>query len=376
MNNFQDDCYWMSQALRLAERGFYTTRPNPRVGCVIVKDNQLIAEGWHYRAGEPHAEVHALQQAGDKARNATAYVTLEPCSHTGKTGPCANALIAAGISRVVYAMQDPNPLVAGRGLQNLRDAGVVVDGPVLENSARELNHGFIKRMEKKLPYVRCKLAMSLDGRTAMADGKSQWITGVDARSDVQRLRAQSGAIITGADTVIYDNPTFTLREAELNLPNARDITGLPPLRVLLDSRQRVNVDAKFFQIQSPILLVHTLRESIKEYPDWVEALYFPDAQQKVDLEKLLQFLAEKHINDVLVEAGSTLAGAFLSGGLIDELIIYIAPKLMGNNARALFDLPLQNLSEAVNVEIVDMRAVGKDWRVVAKPSPVISIIEK
>lgn len=374
MTNLTNDCFWMSQALRLAERGFYTTRPNPRVGCVIVKDNQLIAEGWHYRAGEAHAEVNALLNAGDKARNATAYVTLEPCSHTGKTGPCANALITAGISRVVYAMQDPNPLVSGRGLQILRDAGIEVTGPVLESSARELNPGFIKRMEKKLPHVRCKLAMSLDGRTAMADGKSQWITSAAARSDVQRLRAQSGAIISGADSVILDNASLTLREAELHLENAQDIIALPPLRVLLDSRQRVDLDAKFFQVQSPILLVHALSESTKQYPDWVETISLPSleknsAEQKIDLQKLISLLAERYINDVLIESGATLAGSFLSAGLIDELIIYMAPKLMGNLARPLFELPLQELNSAVNLQIVDVRAVGKDWRIVAKPSP-------
>lgn len=362
-----DDNYWMSQALRLAERGFYTTRPNPRVGCVIVKDNQLIAEGWHYRAGEGHAEVNALRDAGDQARNATAYVTLEPCSHTGKTGPCANALIAAGISRVVYAMQDPNPLVAGRGLKILRDAGIEVDGPILENSARELNPGFIKRMEKKLPYVRYKLAMSLDGRTAMADGKSQWITGPDARSDVQRLRAQSGAIISGADTIILDNASLTLRESELHLENALDVIALPPLRVLLDSRQRVTPDAKFFQIQSPILLVHALDQSLQQYPDWVEVISLPGVDQKIDLHKLIRLLAERQINDVLIEAGATLAGSFLSAGLIDELIVYMAPKLMGNLARPLFELPLTELGSAVDLQIMDVRAVGKDWRIVARP---------
>lgn len=367
MNN-SSDAYWMSHALRLAERGFYTTRPNPRVGCVIVKDNQLIAEGWHYRAGEAHAEVNALQQAGDKARNATAYVTLEPCSHTGKTGPCANALITAGISRVVYAMQDPNPLVSGRGLQILRDAGIEVAGPVLESSARELNPGFIKRMEKKLPYVRCKLAMSLDGRTAMADGKSRWITGADARSDVQRLRAQSGAIITGADTVIHDNASFTLREAEFNLENVQDIIALQPLRVLLDSHQRVDTNTKFFQHPSPILLVHALGEPIKKYPEWVEVVSLADPQtNKIDLKKLIQLLAEKHINEVLIESGATLAGSFLSAGFIDELIVYMAPKLMGSDARPLFDLPLQDLNAAVNLQISDVRAVGKDWRIVARP---------
>jgi diaminohydroxyphosphoribosylaminopyrimidine deaminase / 5-amino-6-(5-phosphoribosylamino)uracil reductase len=367
MNNSVNDAYWMSQALRLAARGFYTTRPNPRVGCVIVKDNQLIAEGWHYRAGEGHAEVNALHAAGDKSRNATAYVTLEPCSHTGKTGPCANALISAGIARVVYAMQDPNPLVAGRGLKILRDAGIEVDGPILESSARELNPGFIKRMEKKIPYVRCKLAMSLDGRTAMPDGKSQWITGPDARSDVQRLRAQSGAIISGADTIILDNASLTLRESELHLENAKDIVALPPLRVLLDSRQRVTPDAQFFKIQSPILLVHALDQPVNQYPDWVEVISLSGVDQKIDLQKLMRLLAERQINDVLIESGATLAGSFLSAGLIDELIIYMAPKLMGNLARPLFELPLTELGSAVDLQIVDVRAVGKDWRIVAKP---------
>jgi len=367
MTNPTNDCYWMSHALRLAERGFYTARPNPRVGCVIVKDHQLIAEGWHYRAGEAHAEAHALRSAGDLARNATAYVTLEPCSHTGKTGPCAHALVTAGIARVVYAMQDPNPLVAGRGLQILRDAGIEVVGPVLEESARQLNSGFIKRMEKKLPYVRCKLAMSLDGRTAMADGKSQWITGAAARSDVQQLRAQSGAIVTGVDTLIQDDASFTLRESELHLKNAKDIVGLPPLRVLLDSKQRLAEDAKFFQIPSPILLVHALTDSVKKYPDWIELISLPNEDQKIDLGKLLGLLADRQINDLLVEAGPTLAGSFLSAGLIDELIIYMAPKLMGNLARPLFELPLKELNSAVDLQIVDVRAVGKDWRIVARP---------
>jgi diaminohydroxyphosphoribosylaminopyrimidine deaminase/5-amino-6-(5-phosphoribosylamino)uracil reductase len=271
-------------------------------------------------------------------------------------------------------MQDPNPLVAGRGLQMLRDAGVEVTGPVLESSARELNPGFIKRMEKKLPYVRCKLAMSLDGRTAMADGKSQWITSADARSDVQRLRAQSGAIISGADTVIMDNASLTLRVAELHLDNAQDIVALPPLRVLLDSRQRVNVDATFFQISSPILLVHALDQSTKQYPDWVEVVSIPSlekngAEKKIDLQKLIRLLAAKQINEVLIEAGATLAGSFLLAGLIDEFIIYMAPKLMGNLARPLVELPLNELSSAVDLQIVDVRAVGKDWRIVARPSP-------
>lgn len=365
------DHMYMAQALRLAERGLYTTMPNPRVGCVLVKDGQVIAEGWHYRAGEAHAEVHALQQAGTEARGATAYVTLEPCSHRGRTGPCAEALLAAGVARVVFAMEDPNPRVAGTGLERLRAAGVIIDGPLLEEDARALNPGFLKRMERKLPHVRCKLAMSLDGRTAMASGQSKWVTGRKSREDVQRLRARSCAIISGIDTVISDNAALTVRVDELQLPNAVDAAARQPLRVILDSRLRLGRDAELLRHPSPILLVHSAAEGnetrVHDWPAHVELLALPDAQGRIDLLAVLRELAQRQCNEVLVEAGATLAGSFLRRGLLDELIIYMAPKLLGSSARPLFDLPLNTMSAALPMKINDMRAMGDDWRITAVP---------
>ena len=243
------DAHYMARAIELARKGLYTTHPNPRVGCVIVRDGQVVGEGWHVRTGEPHAEVHALRAAGDQARGATAYVTLEPCSHYGHTPPCAEGLITAGVARVVAAMQDPNPDVAGRGLKRLVDAGIQVCSGVLEAQARALNPGFLKRMEHGLPFVRVKMAMSLDGRTAMANGESQWITGPAARSAVQRLRAQASVVLTGADTVLADGARLTVRGPELGLDPELTALALsrPPLRVLVDGRLRVPLDAPFFK---------------------------------------------------------------------------------------------------------------------------------
>jgi diaminohydroxyphosphoribosylaminopyrimidine deaminase/5-amino-6-(5-phosphoribosylamino)uracil reductase len=365
------DHQFMAQALRLAERGLYTTMPNPRVGCVLVKDGQVIAEGWHYRAGEAHAEVHALAKAGDMARGATAYVTLEPCSHTGKTGPCSEALISAGVGRVVYGMEDPNPQVAGRGIERLQVAGVRVDGPLLEEDARALNPGFVKRMERNLPYVRCKLAMSLDGRTAMASGQSKWVTGRKSREDVQRLRARSCAIISGIDTVLSDNASLTVRANELQLPNADDAAAKQPLRVILDSRLRLARDADILRQASPILLVHNGNdENVARRHDWpehLELLAMPGQQGRIDPQALLRELARRECNEVLLEAGATLAGSFLRRALLDELIIYMAPKLLGSNARPLFDLPLDTLSSALPMKIRDIRAIGDDWRIISVP---------
>lgn len=365
------DHEFMAQALRLAEQGLYTTMPNPRVGCVLVKDGKVIAEGWHYRAGEAHAEVHALQQVGEQARGATAYVTLEPCSHRGKTGPCSEALLAAGIARVVFGMEDPNPQVVGRGLEQLRTAGVVIDGPLLEDEARALNPGFLKRMERKLPYVRCKLAMSLDGRTAMANGESKWITSRKSREDVQRLRARSCAIISGIDTVSRDNATLTVRAKELALSNAEDAAARQPIRVILDSRLRLARDAELLSQPTPILLVHNggdeNAERCQHWPAHVELLALPDPHGRIDLSALLRELAQRQCNEVLVEAGATLAGSFLRRGLLDEVIIYMAPKLLGSSARALFDLPLATMSAALPMKIRDMRAIGEDWRITAVP---------
>ncbi|MBF6623930.1 MAG: bifunctional diaminohydroxyphosphoribosylaminopyrimidine deaminase/5-amino-6-(5-phosphoribosylamino)uracil reductase RibD [Pseudomonas stutzeri] len=364
------DHAWMAHALRLARQGLYSTHPNPRVGCVIVRDGERIGEGWHLRAGEPHAEVHALRQAGERARGATAYVTLEPCSHHGRTPPCAEALVQAGVARVVAAMRDPNPLVAGNGLERLRAAGIEVASGVLEAEARELNAGFVKRMESGLPYLRAKLAMSLDGRTAMASGESQWITGPAARSEVQRLRARSSVVLTGADTVLMDDARLTVRAAELGLDPEQ--TGLilqrPPLRVLVDGRQRVPLDASFFQA-GPALVAAASGESAGRYRTaGHELLALGNGQGRVDLHALLATLAERGANEVLLEAGPRLVGAFAALGLIDEYQIFVAAKFLGSSARPLLDLPLERMSEARELKIVDIRAFGDDWRVLARPA--------
>lgn len=364
------DFEFMARALRLAERGLYTTMPNPRVGCVLVKDGQVVGEGWHVRTGEPHAEVNALLAAGDNVRGATVYVSLEPCSHHGRTGPCSQALVDAGVSRVVYAMEDPNPLVSGRGIEIMRAGGIQVDGPILEDDARALNPGFIKRMERKLPFMRCKLAMSLDGRTAMASGESKWITGPKARADVQRLRARSCAIISGVDSVLQDNSSLTVRADELDLPEAQDIASRQPLRVILDSRLRLARNALMFKQHTPILLVHNgmaTGDQLAGWPDFVELLALPAKDGRIDLHALVRELAQRHCNEVLVEAGATLAGNFLRRGLLDEIIVYMAPKLLGSNARPAFDLPLETMSASLALKIKDIRAVGRDWRITASP---------
>jgi len=364
------DYAFMAHALRLAERGLYTTMPNPRVGCVLVKNEQIIAEGWHIRAGEAHAEIHALHFAGENARGATAYVTLEPCNHQGKTGPCSHALVEAGVTRVVYAMEDPNPLVAGAGITYLKEAGITVDGPLLEEDARALNLGFIKRMERKLPFVRCKMGMSLDGRTAMATGESQWVTGRKARADVQRLRARSCAVISGINTVLQDNALLTVRATELELPDAESATAKQPLRVVLDSSIKLPRDAKILSQLTPILIVHNgtaPTEQLLGWPDHVECIALGAKDGRIDLKALLVELAKRQCNEVLVEAGATLSGSFLRRGLVDEVIVYMAPKLLGSSARPLFDLPLNTMASALPLKILDMRAIGNDWRITAVP---------
>ncbi|PAB30159.1 riboflavin biosynthesis protein RibD [Pseudomonas savastanoi pv. nerii] len=364
------DVHYMARALELARNGLYSTHPNPRVGCVIVRDGQIVGEGWHVRAGEPHAEVHALRQAGELARGATAYVTLEPCSHQGRTPPCADALVNAGLARVVAAMQDPNPDVSGRGLLRLMNAGIGVQCGVLESEARALNKGFLKRMETGQPYIRVKMAMSLDGRTAMASGESQWITGPEARSAVQRLRAQSSVVLTGADTVLADKARLTVRPDELGL-NA-ELTALaaarPPLRVLIDGRLRVPLDAPFFQAGSALVVTCAAASARGRYQEeGHEMLALADSAGHVDLRKLMGELATRGVNEVLVEAGPRLAGAFARLGLVDEFQIFIAGKFLGSSARPLLDLPLAQMSEALELNIVQMRAVGNDWRVIALP---------
>lgn len=364
------DAHYMARALELARKGVYSTHPNPRVGCVIVRDGRIVGEGWHVRAGEPHAEVHALREAGELARGACAYVTLEPCSHHGRTPPCAEALVKAGVSRVVAAMQDPNPQVAGNGLKRLADAGIEVASGVLEAEARALNPGFLKRMEHRLPFVRVKLAMSLDGRTAMASGESQWITGPAARSAVQRLRARSSVVLTSAASVIADNARMTVRGDELGLDPETTALALarPPLRVLIDGRLRLPLDAPFFQAGAA--LVVTAAEDDPRYAAaGHQLLRIPGENGQVDLHLLLVELARRDINEVLVEAGPGLAGAFARLGLIDEYQLFIAGRFLGSTARPLLDWPLARMSEAPALKIIEMRAVGDDWRVTAVPAP-------
>ena len=360
----------MAKAVKLAARGQYTCMPNPSVGCVITKGDVVVGEGWHQKAGEAHAEVNALQHAGDLAQGATAYVTLEPCSHYGRTPPCADALIAAGVSRVVYGMTDPNPSVAGQGLEKLRQAGITVDGPILETEARQLNKGFIKRQEHGLPWVTIKLAMSLDGRTAMESGESQWITGAAARQDVQRLRAKSCAIVTGIGTVLHDDPSLTVRADELGFENTAEavkVAARQPLRVVVDSELKVSADAKVLSSDGSVLLVTA--KDCSDSQD-VEIVSLPDKSGQVNLLALVKLLAEKECNNVLVEAGAELAGAFLQAGLVDELVIYMAPKLLGSSARPLLSLPFDCMDQQVGLDITDIRKVGDDIRITATPADV------
>jgi diaminohydroxyphosphoribosylaminopyrimidine deaminase/5-amino-6-(5-phosphoribosylamino)uracil reductase len=364
------DAHYMARAIELARKGLYSTHPNPRVGCVIVRDGQVVGEGWHVRAGEPHAEVHALRQAGELARGACAYVTLEPCSHHGRTPPCAEALVKAGVARVVAAMQDPNPQVAGQGLKRLADAGIEVASGVLEAEARALNPGFLKRMEHGLPFVRAKLAMSLDGRTAMASGESQWITGPAARSAVQRLRARSSVVLTSAESVLADNARMTVRGEELGLDPETTALALarPPVRVLIDGRLRLPLDAAFFQA-GPALVVTAAEADPRYVEAGHELLRLPGSDGRVDLPALMLELAARGINEVLVEAGAGLVGAFARQGLIDEYQIFVAGRILGSNARPLLDWPLEKMSQAPHLQITEMRAIGDDWRVTAVPKP-------
>lgn len=353
------DSQWMAQALRLAERGLHTTAPNPRVGCVLVNQGQLVGAGWHERAGEPHAEVNALRAAGALARGATAYVTLEPCSHFGRTPPCADALIAAGVRRVIVAMQDPNPLVAGQGNAKLRAAGIEVECGLMEAAARELNAGFIARMTRGTPWVRSKIAASLDGRTALANGTSKWITGEFARRDVQHWRARSCAVLTGIGTVLADDPQLNLREIS---------TGRQPLRVVLDSELRIPARAKILQNGTLIYTACPEREKHGEIEaTGAEVQTLAGANGKVDLPAVLSDLARRGVNEVLVEAGRSLNGALLAAGLVDELVLYLAPQLLGDAARGLADLgELTRLQQRIELQWQDVRQVGGDLRIVAK----------
>jgi len=361
----------MARAIQLADQGRYTTQPNPRVGCVIVRDGEMVGEGFHVRAGEGHAEVNALRMAGDLARGATAYVTLEPCSHYGRTPPCAEGLKAAGVVRVVSAMVDPNPQVAGRGIGILQDAGIVAEQGLLEADSRALNPGFIKRMEQGLPYVRVKTACSLDGRTAMQSGESQWITGPAARSDVQRLRAQSSAIVTGVDSILHDDSSLTVRAAELQLENADEIVAKQPLRVVLDSQLRIPTTAKILKQPGRTLIVtlSTDQTRIAELKSaGAEVLVQPSEHGRIDLDVLLRHLAkDEQCNELLVETGATLAGAFVASGLVDELVVYQAMTLMGSDARPAYALPFTEMKEQRRLQLLDSRMVGDDLRLTLRP---------
>ena len=373
-----DDFRYMAQAIRLAERGLFTADPNPRVGCVLVNKNEIVGHGWHERAGEAHAEIMALREAkaakseaGDAAQGATAYVSLEPCCHHGKTPPCSEALIKAGVARVVVAMEDPNPQVAGKGISQLREAGIDVEVGVMAAQAEALNPGFIQRMRHGHPFVRCKIAMSLDGRTAMASGESKWITGESARLDVHKLRARSSAIVTGIGTVLADDPSMNARLENEEI--------LQPARVVLDSQLRRPVDAQLLSL-SGRTIVCTTPDAVIKHEEKItnlkaagaELVQLKEEDGKISLPALLMFLSAENFNEVMLEAGATLNGAFMQAGLIDELVIYMAPLLMGDSARGSLTLPgITKMSDVCNLEIIDVRSVGKDWRVVSKPKAAV-----
>ena len=354
------DSAHMARALQLAARGRYSAHPNPVVGCVIVRDDEVVGEGWHARAGEPHAEILALQAAGDAARGATAYVTLEPCAHHGKTPPCADALIDAGVRRVVAAMQDPFEEVAGRGLAKLLDAGIETETGLMQAAAEALNEGFISRVTRGRPFLRLKVAASIDGATAMASGESQWITGPEARHDVQKLRARSGAVMTGIGTVLADDPSLTVREL--------DTDGRQPLRVVLDSRLRMPSAARMLSLDGATLVCCT--EDGDAGPlaaAGAEILVCGAHDGVVNVFEVLAALAEREINEVLVEAGPRLAGYLLEKDLVDELVIYQSPHIMGSSTRGMFTTPAwEALADRKALSISDVRRIGNDTRITAR----------
>ncbi|TAM58451.1 MAG: bifunctional diaminohydroxyphosphoribosylaminopyrimidine deaminase/5-amino-6-(5-phosphoribosylamino)uracil reductase RibD [Rhodanobacter sp.] len=370
----------MAHALRLAGRGLYTTRPNPRVGCVIAFGDAVVGEGWHRRAGGPHAEVFALRAAGERARGATAYVTLEPCAHHGRTPPCADALVAAGVARVVIAAEDPFPEVDGRGIGKLRAAGIAVETGLLREAARELNIGFFRRIECGRPWVRVKLAMSLDGRTALANGESKWITGEPARADVQRWRARSSAILTGSGTVLADDPRLTVRLDEARPAEARRTSSprpgegwaegqVPSLRVVLDRRLRTPAASHVLDGEAPTLVLHAA-DAIPTDDRFarVERIVVPGQGDGLDLQAVLALLAGRGCNEVQVEAGPTLCGALFAAGLVDELLLYVAPLLLGDSARALLHLPtLTDMAARWRLQTIEQRQLGSDWRLRLRP---------
>jgi diaminohydroxyphosphoribosylaminopyrimidine deaminase/5-amino-6-(5-phosphoribosylamino)uracil reductase len=363
----------MSYAIRLAERGAYTTHPNPRVGCVIVKNNKIIGEGWHIEAGKEHAEINALNDIVNSksdmdAKGATVYISLEPCSHQGKTGPCSTALVNAEVGKVIVAMLDPNPLVAGQGIQELKDNNIEVEVGLLQAQAEQLNLGYIKRMKTGRPFIRNKMAMSLDGRTALASGESKWITSEDARQDVHKLRARSDCIVTGVGTILTDDPSMTVR-----------MEGIlqQPLRVIIDTHLSTPLDAKILAQQGKTIIL-TSREDqgdVKRFAKLgIDVIKIPQNGSNLDLEAVVDYLSTLNVNEVLVEAGATLSGAMLQAGLVDELVIYMAPILLGNKAKGLFGLSnLETMNQKIALNIIEQRAVGIDWRITATVSTKNSI---
>jgi diaminohydroxyphosphoribosylaminopyrimidine deaminase/5-amino-6-(5-phosphoribosylamino)uracil reductase len=365
-----EDFAFMARAIRLARLGLYTTDPNPRVGCVLTRGGEVVGAGHHRYAGESHAERNAIAAAGERARGATAYVTLEPCCHEGKTPPCTVALLDAGVRRVVAAMADPNPLVAGKGLEALRVGGIEIEVGVLEAEARRLNPGFIKRMRQGLPHVRCKLAASLDGRTAMASGESKWITSEQARRDVQLLRARSSAILTGIGTLLADDPSMNVRLGAEDLPGMGHRERVrQPLRVVVDSRLRIPANARMLGLPGKTLVacLDQGRSAVMRLEAAGADIHLCSGRGgRVDLERLLRYLASRETNEVLVEAGPTLSGALLKADLVDEIILYLAPHLMGDEAHGLFRLPgLARMQDRIALEICDLRMVGPDLRMTA-----------
>lgn len=346
----------MARALQLAERGAFTTHPNPMVGCVVADGARVLGEGWHQRAGEPHAEVHALRAAGERARGATAYVTLEPCAHHGRTPPCADALVAAGVTRVVAACRDPFDQVAGQGFAKLAAAGIDVEFGLMETAARRINRGFFSRIERGRPWVRVKLAMSLDGRTALENGESKWITSDAARADVMRWRARSGAIMTGIGTVLADDPRLTVR-----LPEGEEF--VPPLRVVLDERGRLPAaSALLTDGAAPTLAVHG-DDIVPDYGDEVSAFAVRRLGPGLDLAAVLSQLGQRGVNELQVEAGATLSGALMAAGLVDELLVYIAPVLLGDRGRPLLaGLSPATMAERIGLKLLETRQVGPDLR--------------
>lgn len=365
----RDEIY-MARALKLARRGRFTTMPNPNVGCVIVRDGAIVGEGYHLRASEPHAEAHALRMAGERTKGATAYVTLEPCSHHGRTPPCCDALIAAGVSRVVAAMQDPNPEVAGRGLYRLQQAGIEVSHGLMMQEAEALNRGFLKRMRTGFPWVQLKLGASLDGRTAMASGESQWITSPQARRDVQRLRGQSSAILSTSATVLADNPSLAVRYEELDSSTQAEYPAnllRQPVRIIVDSQNRVMPEHQLIAQSGETWLARTQCDE-QSWPENVTQFCVPRHNERLDLVSMMLLLGRKQINSVWVEVGAQFAGALLQARVVDELIVYLAPKLLGDAGRGLCHLPgLEQLAAAPAFAFSDIRQLGPDLRLTLSP---------